>query len=179
MDDKNGSMSPIVALITTFVLTVFFALGSFFLMQKVLKVDTTTNWVGLLFFLTCVAFAGSILRLFGKYCLYPKEAAKLEMVGGVKYGTQLEAVFSGKSATWPFAKLLVDGDKLWLRTPWGMVTYYRLQLPTITVNASPLFPSLSIDDKMRSTAIKFSFFPWYCKKLVKKLKVLGYRFSQE
>jgi len=179
MDDKNGTMSPVAVLISTFVLTASFALGMFFLMQMVLKVDMAPNWVGLLFFIACVAFAGSVLKLFGKYCLYPREVAKLEAVGGVRYGTQLEAVFSGKSATWPFAKLLVDEDKLWLHTPWGTVTHYRSQSAVITIKASPLFPGLSIDDEVPSAVLTFSLFPWEYHKLRKTLQVLEYRFSEE
>jgi hypothetical protein len=123
--------------------------------------------------------SSDLLRLFGKYCLYPKEVAKLEVVGGVRYGTQLEAVFSGKSATWPFAKLLVDEDKLWLHTPWGTVRHYRMQFPTITIKASLLFAGLSIDDEVSSAVLKFSLFPWEYHKLRKTLQMLEYRFSQE
>jgi len=179
MDKKNNIISLAGALFITFILTVCFALGMFFLLPTVFRLDLTSNWAGLIFFLACIAFAGAVLSFLGKHCLYPKEVAKLEIIGGIRHGAIIETVFSGKSATWPFAKLLIDEDKLWVHTPWGTITHYKLQFPRLTINTSPLFPSLSIDRENLSAVLTFPFFPWYYGRLVPTLKVLGYRFSEE
>ena len=61
-----------------------------------------------------VLFAGACLQSFAKSFLYDKDdRAELQLLGGVRLGnTVVEAIFSGKGATWPFAKLSASRETL-------------------------------------------------------------------
>ena len=67
------------------------------------------------------------LQYFAKSFLYDKDdRAELQLLGGVGFGdTVVQAMFMGKGATWPFAKLSASRETLRLQTPFGNYGWER------------------------------------------------------
>jgi len=117
----------------------------------------------------CVLFVGTA-NIMAKYLLYREENADLQVIGGIRYGSFIEAMRSGKQGTWPFAKLLITTDRLWIHSPWGTEAWNRGQLPLMRLERSFLNPKLVI----HMPEITFFLLPWHCRKVEEAIRMLGY-----
>ena len=93
-------------LLLTLVLTALFALVLYGVLVLALPknlINVAIGFTGV----SAVLFGGACVQYFANYFFYDKDdRAELQLLGGVRFGdTMVEAMFSGKGATWPFAKL--------------------------------------------------------------------------
>ncbi|MGA2894501.1 MAG: hypothetical protein ABSE22_16680 [Xanthobacteraceae bacterium] len=130
---------------------------------------------------TTVLFAGACLQYFAKSFLYDKDdRAELQLFGGVRFGdTVVEAMFSGKGATWPFAKLSATRETLRLQTPFGNYAWGRADpRPIIQKTGRSGQWKIGAEDTALTRPIArpivFSVFPRRTKTIERKLKALGY-----
>jgi hypothetical protein len=166
----------VFVLLLTFVLTALFMVTLFSVLRLVLP-KNLNDIAGAIGFATIVLFAGACLQYFAKYFLYDKDdRAELQLLGGVRFGdTVVEAMFSGKGATWPFAKLSASQETLRLQTPFGNYTRERAD-PRLIIQKTGLSGQWKIgaEDAALTRSIVFSTFPWKTKMIERKLKELGY-----
>ena len=124
-----------------------------------------------------ILFAGACLQYFAKYFLYDRnDRAELQLLGGVRFGdTVMEAMFSGKGATWPFAKLSASQQTLRLQTPFGNYAWERAD-PRLMIQKTGLSGQWKIgtEDAALTRPIVFSTLPWKTKMIEQKLGELGY-----
>ncbi len=112
------------------------------------------------------------LRLLATRLLYDKnDSADLQLIGGARFGDILQAVFSGKGASWPFAKLSASRKELRLQTPFGV---YAWKTDDVLLSVS-LTGGLNIETvRAGQTSVLFFATPWQRARLKKGLKQLGY-----
>lgn len=166
-------MSVTVFLIAVLMITACFTGGTICFLQGIVHVDISSDRVGMVIFAATLLFFFAAATIMAKNLLYRKETADLQVIGGVRYGSFIEAMRSGKQATWPFAKLLIAKERLWLHTPWGTQAWDYPQLPFMRLNRSLLFPALTI----RAPGVTILLFPWHRKRVEKALKMLGHDIS--
>ena len=113
------------------------------------------------------------LRFLATSFLYDKnDCADLQLIGGVRFGDILQAAFSGRGATWPFAKLSASRKELRLQTPFGV---YGWKSDEVLLTVS-LTGGLNIETTEASqTSVLFFAAPWQLDSLKKGLRRLGYR----
>ena len=165
------------ALLITFVLTALFMLMLYGVL--VLALPNNLNDIAIGFAgASTVLFAAACLQCFAKCFLYDKDdRAELQVLGGVRFGdTVVEAMFSGKAATWPFAKLSASREMLRLQTPFGNYAWERADQRLI-IQKTGLCTGLwkiGAEDAAMTRPIVFSTFPWKTKIIERKLQELGY-----
>jgi hypothetical protein len=164
-------------LLITFVLTALFVLMLYGVLVLALPKNLNDIAIGFAGAST-VLFAGACLQYFAKCFLYDKDdLAELQVLGGVRFGdTVVEAMFSGKGATWPFAKLSASRETLRLQTPFGNYAWERAD-PRLIIQKTGLCTGLwkiSAEDAAMTRPIVFSTFPWKTKIIERKLEELGY-----
>jgi len=164
-------------LLMTLVLTALFALilyGALVLALPKTLINVAIGFTGV----SAVLFAGACVQYFAKYFLYDKDdRAELQSLGGVRFGdTVAESMFSGKGATWPFAKLSASQDTLRLQTPFGNYAWERAD-PRLIIQRTGLSTGhwkIGTEDAAMTRPIVFSTFPWNTKMIERKLQELGY-----
>jgi hypothetical protein len=166
----------VFVLLLTFVLTALFMLMLYGV--QMLAFPKNLNGIAIGFAgASIVLFAGACLQYFAKSFLYDKDdRAELQLLGGVGFGdTVVEAMFSGKGATWPFAKLSASRETLRLQTPFGNYAWERADAGLI-IQKTGLSGQWKIgaEDAALTHPIVFSVFPWKTKMIERKLKELGY-----
>ena len=164
-------------LLITFVLTALFVLMLYGVLVLALPKNLNDIAIGFAGALT-VLFAGACLQYFAKCFLYDKDdRAELQLLGGVRFGdTVVEAMFSGKGATWPFAKLSASRETLRLQTPFGNYAWERAD-PRLIIDKTGLSTGqwkIGAEDAAMTRPIVFSTFPWKTKIIERKLQELGY-----
>lgn len=126
---------------------------------------------------SAVLFGGACLQYFAKYLLYDRDdRAELQLLGGVRFGDTLEAMLSGKGATWPFAKLSASRERLRLQTPFGNYAWERAN-PRLIIEKTGLSTvqwKIGAEDVAMTRPIVFRTFPWKTGTIERKLKELGY-----
>jgi hypothetical protein len=164
-------------LLLTFVLTALFMLMLYGVLVLALPKNLNDIAIGFFLFASIVLFAGACLQYFAKYFLYDKDdRAELQLLGGVRFGdTQVEAMLTGKGATWPFAKLSASQETLRLQTPFGNYTRERAD-PRLIIQKTGLSGQWKIgaEDAALTRPIVFSTLFWKTKLIERKLKELGY-----
>jgi len=164
-------------LLITFVLTALFVLMLYGAL--VLALPKNLNDIAIAFAAaSAVLFAGAFLQYFAKCFLYDKDdRAELQVLGGARFGdTVVDAMFSGKGATWPFAKLSASREILRLQTPFGNYAWERAA-PRLIIQKTGLCAGLwkiDAEDAPMTHPIIFSTFPWKAKIIERKLEELGY-----
>ncbi len=138
------------------------------------QVDIRPTWIGMVFGGICILFFLIITNLTAK-CLYPREAADLAVLGGVRLGSSPGSFLSQKGATWPFGKLLTTKDRLWIRTPWGVKEWDKRQTPRTRIEGGPLTPRLTTN----VSDMQFLLHPWDKGKVEQTLISFGYDVSKE
>lgn len=168
----------VVFLIALLLITACFEAGVIYVLQGIMNIDLSANWVGMLVFgpLSLLFFVVAA-HIMAKHCLYPHEVADLQVIGGVRYGSSFDGLFSGKSATWPFAKLLANREKIWLYTPWDTLEWDKPHAPELRLYCR--FPIISPRLVMHAPEITIFLFPWHCERVEKSLEVLGYKISKD
>ena len=164
-------------LLITVVLTALFVLMLYGVLVLALPKNLNDIAIGFAAAST-VLFAGACLQYFAKCFLYDKDdRAELQVLGGVRFGdTVVEAMFSGKGATWPFAKLSVSRETLRLQTPFGNYAWER-DAPRLIIQKTGLCTGqwkIGAEDAAMARPIVFSTFPWKTKIIERKLQELGY-----
>ena len=171
----SSYLEGVFVLLLTFVLTALFMLMLYGVL--VLALPKNLNDIAIGFDGASTVFAGACLQYFAKYFLYDKDdRAELQLLGGVRFGdTVVEAMFSGKGATWPFAKLSASQETLRLQTPFGNYAWERAD-PRLIIQKTGLSGQWKIgaEDAAMTRPIVFSAFPWQIKLIEQKLKELGY-----
>jgi hypothetical protein len=172
----SSYIKGVFVLLLTFVLTALFMLMLYGVL--VLALPKNLNGIAIGFDgASTVLFAGVCLQYFAKYFLYDKDdRAELQLLGGVRFGdTVVEAMFSGKGATWPFAKLSASQETLRLQIPFGNYAWERAD-PRLIIQRTGLSGRWKIgaEDAALTRPIVFSTFPWKTKMIEQKLKELGY-----
>lgn len=165
-----------LVLLMTFVLTALFML----MLYGVLVLALPKNLINVAIGFTGVSaalFGGACLQYFAKYFLYDRDdRAELQLLGGVRFGDTLEAMLSGKGATWPFAKLSASREKLRLQTPFGNYAWERAD-PRLIIEKTGLSTGrwkIGAEGVATTRAIVFSTFPWKTGIIERRLKELGY-----
>jgi hypothetical protein len=169
-----------LVLLMTLVLTALFAL----ILYGVLVLALPKNLINVAIGFTGVStilFGGACLQYFAKYFLYDRDdRAELQLLGGVRFGDTLEAMLSGKGATWPFAKLSASREKLRLQTPFGNYAWKRAD-PRLIIEKMGLSTGrwkIGAEDVAMTRPIVFSTFPWKTGIIERKLKELGYEVAE-
>ena len=120
-------LKAVFILLLTFVLTALFMLMLYGVQMFAFPKNFNDIAGAIGFAALIVLFAGACLQYFARSFLYDKDdRAELQLFGGVRFGdTMVEAMFSGKGATWPFAKLSASRETLRLQTPFGDYAWER------------------------------------------------------
>jgi hypothetical protein len=165
-----------LVLLVTLVLTALFAL----MLYGVLVLALPKNLINVAIGFTgvsAVLFGGACVQYFAKYFLYDRDdRAELQLLGGVRFGETLEAMLSGKGATWPFAKLSASREKLRLQTPFGNYAWERAD-PRLIIEKTGLSSGqwkIGAEDVAMTRPTVFSTLPWNTGMIERKLKELGY-----
>lgn len=144
--------------------------GIIYFLQGIMNIDISPKWIVVMIFAAILLFSVVVAGIMAKYLLYREEDADLQVIGGIRYGSFIEAMRSGKQGTWPFAKLLMTKDILWIHSPWGTEAWNRGQLPLMRLECSSLNPKLVI----HMPEITFFLLPWHCRKVEEAIRMLGY-----
>jgi len=169
-------LKAVFVLLLTLVLTALFALMLYGVLVLALPknlINVAIGFTGI----SAVLFGGACLQYFAKYFLYDRDdRAELQLLGGVRFGdTVVEAMFSGKGATWPFAKLSASRETLRLQTPFGNYAWERADAGLIIQKTGRSGQwKIGAEDAAPTHPIVFSVFPWKTKMIERKLKELGY-----
>jgi hypothetical protein len=165
-----------LVLLVTLILTALFALMLYGVLA--LALPKTLNDIAIGFTgASTVLFGGACVQYFARHFLYDRDdRAELQLLGGVRFGDVLQAMLSGKGATWPFAKLSASGETLRLQTPFGNYAWERADPRLIIEKTGPSTGQWKIgaEDAAMTRPIVFSAFPWKTKIIERKLKELGY-----
>ena len=173
----SAYLKAVFVLLLTFVLTALFALMLYGVL--VLALPKNLNDIAIGFDgASAVLFAAACLQYFSKRFLYDKDdRAELQLLGGVRFGdTVVEAMLSGKGATWPFAKLSASQETLRLQTPFGNYTWERAD-PRLIIQKMGLYTGqwkIGAEGAATTRPIVFTTSPWKTKIIERKLKELGY-----
>lgn len=165
----------IAAILITFLTTAFAGVGTVI----VLKMDDSSfqsNWVGLLLFTWIVLVAVAVLKTCTRF-LYPRESAALSILGGIRFGSRFDAIMSGRSSTWPFAKLLADTNSLWIHTPWGTLHWPRTNDLVLRSRRYVITSVLTLPPTENRPGLPISFL-YFGNALEDKLRGLGFKFQE-
>jgi hypothetical protein len=168
-------LKAVVVLLLTFVLTALFMFMLYGV--QMLAFPKNLNDIAIGFAgASIVLFAGACLQYFAKSFLYDKDdRAELQLLG-VGFGdTVVEAMFSGKGAIWPFAKLSASRETLRLQTPFGNYAWERADAGLIIQKAGLSGQwKIGAEEAALTHPIVFSVFPWKTKMIERKPRELGY-----
>jgi hypothetical protein len=163
-------------LLMTLVLTALFAL----MLYGVLVLALPNNLINIAIGFagaSAVLFGGACIQYLAKHFLYDRDdRADLQLLGGVRFGDTLEAMLSGKGATWPFVKLSASRETLRLQTPFGNYAWERAD-PRLIIQKTGRSTGqwkIGAEDAAMTRAIVFSTFPWKTRIMERKLRELGY-----
>jgi hypothetical protein len=165
-----------MVLLMTLLLTALFALMLYGVLVLALPKNLINIAIGFAG-VSAILFGGACVQYFAKYFLYEKDdRAELQLLGGIRFGDTLEAMLSGKGATWPFAKLSASRETLRLQTPFGNYAWERAD-PRLMIQKTGVSTGqwqIGAEDAATTRPIVFSTFPWKTKIIERKLKELGY-----
>jgi len=158
-----------VVLLTVFLVTAVVAIPFYFIPAAVLP-GFEDPWVAI----TCVAaalFAAYFLRVLANRFLFEKPCnAKVQLLGGVRLGGRMAAAFTGRSASWPFAKLSASTERLRIETPFGKYVW-RWQDVRLTGGTLGRW---KIEAATAPIEITFYAPPWAARAAKVQLAALGY-----
>jgi hypothetical protein len=128
------------------------------------------------FLLVAVAvFLAGVLHFSATVFLYPKAGAPLQVLGGLRLGKL--SLLSGKTAPWPFAKLVGDPETLRIYHPWGCATWAAKENVHLSIDKRYAWCGaigMRFGGGQNVDEVTFFLSPWQITRVAVQLRKLGY-----
>jgi len=165
---KNDYLKSIFVLLAAFLATVAVLIPLYFMLTGIPGFEGADNAIVTA---VVVLYLTLCLRgLAGRFLFDKDDTANVQVLGGVRLGGRVAAALSGRSVSWPFAKLSASPERLRLQTPFGKYAWNRQDVHL----TSGALGQWKIETNIASMEITFYALPWVARGATLKLRRLGY-----
>jgi hypothetical protein len=174
---ENGNyLRSVSVLFGAFAATAAFAVILIFTAQ--MYFDIKSNSAGLALFAVIALFMLAFTQHLAKSMLFAApDFAPLQVLGGVRMGSNTGILGSGRGATWPFTKLSASQELMRVQTPFGSFSWENGGAARPSIRRTGLLPggwTIGDGSALGTTSITFVTWPWLATKIERKLQELGF-----